>query len=144
MALDRRPEAAVWLLISLCAAILFSSCGVLPISPVEATRGVLRARVGETGTDGPVYCRDVRLCGSDVLPAFYRARDFRPAWIDDGLTLTGATSFLAALSLVSEDGLDPKTTTWTPSNPCSVRLRRPWGKGPEKPGPRPSSIWRCS
>ncbi|MBN2409909.1 MAG: hypothetical protein JXE07_09240 [Candidatus Aminicenantes bacterium] len=106
--MDRKPAAAIFLLIPLCAAILFSSCRVLPISPVEATRSVLRARIGRTGFDGPVYCRDVRLCGSDVLPAFYRARDFRPAWIDEALALTEARSFLAALDLVSEDGLDPK------------------------------------
>jgi hypothetical protein len=138
MAMDRKPEAAVLLLISLCAAILFSSCGVLPISPVEATRGVLRARVGETGTEGPVYCRDVRLCGSDVLPAFYRARDFRPAWIDDGLTLTGATSFLAALSLVSEDGLDPKNYHLDAIESLLSEIKAALGKRrPEKPGPRP-------
>ena len=135
MAMDRRPEAAVWLLISLGAAILFSSCGVLPISPVEATRGVLRARVGETGTDGPVYCRDVRLCGSDVLPAFYRARDFRPAWIDDGLTLTGATSFLAALSLVSEDGLDPKNYHLDAIKSLLSEIKAALGKRPRKARP---------
>lgn len=47
-------------------------------------------------------------CFLTFFSSFYRARDFRPAWIDDGLTLTGATSFLAALGLVSEDGPDPK------------------------------------
>jgi murein L,D-transpeptidase YcbB/YkuD len=135
MAMDRKPEAAVLLLISLCAAILFSSCGILPISPVEATRGVLRARVGETGTDGPVYCRDVRLCGSDVLPAFYRARDFRPAWIDDGLTLTGATSFLAALSLVSEDGLDPKNYHLDAIKSLLSEIKAALGKRPRKARP---------
>ncbi|HUU39070.1 MAG TPA: hypothetical protein VMW46_12815, partial [Candidatus Desulfaltia sp.] len=63
---------------------------------------------GQTEAEGSVYCRNVRLCGSDVLPAFYRFRDFRPAWIDDALTLTEATSFLAALRLVFEDGMNPK------------------------------------
>ena len=76
-------------------------------SPVEATRGVLEARIGPAEAEGPVYCRYDQICGSDVLPSFYRARDFRPAWIDDGLTLDDASSFLAALRLVDEDGLDP-------------------------------------
>jgi L,D-transpeptidase YcbB len=92
----------------LCATALLPSCKTPPAPPVEATRGVLQTRVGLAGAKGPVYCRNNRLCGSDVLPAFYRARDFRPAWIDDRLALTEAASFLAALRLVSEDGLDPE------------------------------------
>ena len=76
-------------------------------APVEMTQAALRARVGGSGATGPVYCRRDRLCGSEVLPGFYRARGFRPAWIDDGLRLTDARAFLSALRLVSDDGLDP-------------------------------------
>ena len=103
----RRPAAGISLCVLLCAAALVPACGPLPTPPVEATRGVLETRVGPVGTEGPVYCRYDQICGSDVVPAFYRARDFLPAWIDDRLTLSDATSFLAALRLVSEDGLDP-------------------------------------
>ncbi len=95
-------------LVPLCAAILLAACGTPPVSPVEATRAALAARVGPAGGTGLVYCRGDRLCGSDVLPPFYRARDFRPAWIDNGLSLSEADSFIAALRLVSEDGLDPR------------------------------------
>lgn len=95
----------------LCAAALGLSCGTKTPPgppPSETARAALEARVGPAGSAGPVFCRSDRLCGSDVLPGFYRARDFRPAWIDDGLALSGAASFLAALRLTSEDGLDPE------------------------------------
>ncbi len=103
----RRSAAGVLSCLLLCAAAFIPACGPPPVSPVEATRGVLEARIGPAEAEGPVYCRYDQICGSDVLPSFYRARDFRPAWIDDGLTLDDASSFLAALRLVDEDGLDP-------------------------------------
>ena len=85
-----------------------ASCGRPPaISWGESARAVLVERVGPDGSEGPVYCRRDRVCGSDVLPGFYRARDFRPAWIDDALTLGDARGLIAALRLVTEDGLDP-------------------------------------
>lgn len=43
-----------------------------------------------------------------MLPGFYRARNSRPAWIDDDLKLAGAVSFLRALRRVTDDGLNPK------------------------------------
>jgi murein L,D-transpeptidase YcbB/YkuD len=65
-------------------------------------------RIGPAGSEAPVFCRRDRICGSDVLPGFYRARGFRPAWIDDGLALGNARALLAALRLVAEDGLEPE------------------------------------
>ncbi len=135
MAMARKPAAAILFLIPLCAAILVPSCGVLPVSPVELTRSVLRARVGSTEAEGPVYCRNVRLCGSDVLPVFYRSRDFRPAWIDDALTLTEATSFLAALRLVSEDGLNPKNYHLDAIESLLAEIKEAMGKRPRKVRP---------
>ena len=97
-------------MLPLFAAMFFSACRRTPppVPPSEATRVALETRVGPAGAAGPVFCRADRLCGSEVLPVFYRARDYRPAWIDDGLSLSDARSFLAALRLVSEDGLDPR------------------------------------
>jgi len=103
----RRSAAGVLSCLLLCAAAFIPACGPPPASPVEATRGVLEARIGPAEAEGPIYCRYDQICGSDVLPSFYRARDFHPAWIDDGLTLDDASSFLAALRLVDEDGLAP-------------------------------------
>ena len=65
-------------------------------------------RVGTEGSEGPIFCRRDRVCGSDVLPGFYRKRDFRPAWIDDRLALGNARAFIAALHQVDQDGLNPE------------------------------------
>jgi murein L,D-transpeptidase YcbB/YkuD len=105
----RTQKAGIPFLMFFCALTFIPSCGTPPPPrPVESVQAVLETRVGPAGTEGPVYCRRDRICGSDVLPEFYRARDFRPAWIDDGLALADATSFLDALRLVSGDGLDPR------------------------------------
>jgi murein L,D-transpeptidase YcbB/YkuD len=104
----RKLGTEIPLLVFFCAILLVPSCRTPPSPPVESVRAVLETRVGPAGTEGPVYCRRDRICGSDVLPDFYRARGFRPAWIDDGLVLADATSFLDALRLVSGDGLDPE------------------------------------
>jgi murein L,D-transpeptidase YcbB/YkuD len=96
-------------LILIAVTAVISSCGKPPaVVPSQLARAALETRIGAAGTDGPVYCRRDRVCGSDVLPGFYRARAFRPAWIDDGLALADARAFLAALRLVAEDGLEPE------------------------------------
>ncbi|MGZ5479299.1 MAG: L,D-transpeptidase family protein [Candidatus Aminicenantales bacterium] len=77
-------------------------------NPAELARTVLMERVGTEGSEGPVFCRRDRICGSDVLPGFYRKRDFRPAWIDDRLALGDARAFIAALRQVDQDGLNPE------------------------------------
>jgi murein L,D-transpeptidase YcbB/YkuD len=95
---------AVILLAVLAAA---SSCGRPALTPTELAGSALQERVGAAAAGGPIYCRRDRVCGSDVLPAFYRGREFRPAWIDDRLSLGQARAFLEALRLVAQDGLDP-------------------------------------
>ena len=90
------------------AAVLVGGCGKPPaIVPSASAQAALEERVGPAGSEGPVFCRRDRICGSDVLPGFYRARGFRPAWIDDGLALGNARALFAALRFVAEDGLDP-------------------------------------
>ncbi len=105
----RTLKAGIPFLIFFCALTLIPSCGTPPPPPpVESARGVLEERIGPAGTQGPTYCQRDRICGSDVLPDFYRARDFRPAWTDNGRVLADASAFLDALRLVAEDGLDPE------------------------------------
>jgi murein L,D-transpeptidase YcbB/YkuD len=100
----RSQIPAIFVVLAAAAA----ACGRPPaVVPTELARTALKERVGPAGTEGPVYCRRDRVCGSDVLPDFYRDRDFRPAWIDDRLALGDARALLAALKLVAEDGLDP-------------------------------------
>ncbi|MBP1659436.1 MAG: peptidoglycan-binding protein [Candidatus Aminicenantes bacterium] len=96
-------------LVLIVVIVAISSCGRAPaVPPAEMTRTVLQTRVGAAGSDGPVYCRRDLLCGSTVLPDFYRSRDFRPAWVDDGLSLASARALPAALRVVEGDGLDPE------------------------------------
>ncbi len=95
---------AVILLAVLAAA---SACGRPALTPTESAGSAVQERVGAAADGGPVYCRRDRVCGSDVLPAFYKGREFRPAWIDDRLSLGQARAFLEALRLVAQDGLDP-------------------------------------
>jgi len=102
---------AILLLLMSCAAVLTSSCTKAagpPGQAVDAARSILLQRVGPAGSPGPIFCRRDKICGSDVLPVFYRARDSRPAWIDDDLKLAAAVSFLRALRRVTEDGLNPE------------------------------------
>ncbi len=139
--MDLKPAAAILGLVSLCAAVLLPSCGppkappISQISPVEATRSVLQTRVGPTGTTGPIYCRNIPLCGSEILPDFYRARDFRPAWIFDGLALTEASSYLGALRLVSEDGLNPDNYHLEAIESLLSEITEDLGKKPRKARP---------
>jgi L,D-transpeptidase YcbB len=86
---------------------LLSSCRTARPGPVETTRAALVSRIGQAKAGQAVFCRRDRVCGSEVLPGFYKARDFRPAWIDDDLSLASAHALVDALRLVGGDGLDP-------------------------------------
>jgi len=77
--------------------------------PARQTQSILEDRVGPEAAAGPIFCQRDRICGSDVLPLFYRGRGLRPAWITDDLNLSDAASLLLALRRVEEDGLDPES-----------------------------------
>jgi L,D-transpeptidase YcbB len=130
-----RLKTGMALLGFLCAAALVPACAPPPATPVESTRIVLEARIGPAGAERPVLCRYDQICGSDVLPLFYRSRAFRPAWIDDGLTLADAASFLAALRLVSEDGLDPRNYHLDAIEHLIAEVQSSQGKKRQKVGP---------
>ncbi len=108
----RRSRPLVLMLALAGAAVLFSSCGKKGDPPatdfVGSVKGILLDRLGPPGSKGPVYCRRDKLCGSDVLPGFYHARDLQPAWIDNDLELAAARSYLTALRGVADDGLNPE------------------------------------
>jgi L,D-transpeptidase YcbB len=131
----RRPAAGILSCVLLCAAALIPACGPHSVPPVAATRGVLETRIGPTEAKGPVYCRIDQICGSDVLPPFYRARDFRPAWIDDSLALSDAVSFVAALRLVTDDGLDPANYHLAAIESLITEVQASRGKKRKKVGP---------
>ncbi len=127
----RRGAAAALPAGLLAALAAVTACGRTPAAaPTETARAALVERVGREGAAGPVYCRRDMLCGSDVLPGFYRARDFRPAWIDDGLALGDARAYLAALRLVAEDGLDPANYHLAVLESLLADVQAARGKGP--------------
>jgi len=108
---SKRARTEIPILLFCGAAVFVSSCtkpAAPPPTPVEVARKILLERVGPPGSQGSVICRRAKICGSDVLPGFYRARYSRPVWIEDDLKLRGAISFLSALRGVAEDGLNPK------------------------------------
>lgn len=108
---DYTRTGAIILVLLGGAGLWTSSCrkpAVPTAHPAAAVRAILLERIGPPGADGPVFCRRDRICGSDVLPGFYRARNSNPAWIDDDLELAQAISFLSALRGVTADGLNPE------------------------------------
>ena len=133
----RRQAARIPLFLLLCMAAMIHFCSPPPPppSPIDAARIVLKARVGPVKSRGPVLCRSDQICGSDVLPSFYRARDFRPAWIDGGISLSDASTFLAALRLISEDGLDPGNYHLAAIESLIAEVQAGKGKKSKKIGP---------
>ena len=131
-----KTTKAAFVLAALAAA---SGCVRPPAAaPSELARAALMARIGPEGTMGPVLCRRDMVCGSAVLPDFYRGRGFRPAWIDDGLALGNARAFLSALGRVAEDGLDPANyhQAALESLVAEIDAVRKKGRG----GPRPEAL----
>jgi len=76
--------------------------------PAQEVQSILEERVGAGAAGGRIFCRRDRICGSDVLPLFYRGRTLSPAWIRDDLDLSDAASLLRALRGVEDDGLNPE------------------------------------
>jgi len=98
----------------LAACIYFAAgCGGGPATvhnhPAAETQAILESRMPAEAAAGPIFCQRDRICGSDVLPLFYRGHGLRPAWIADNLDLSDAASLLLALRRVEEDGLNPES-----------------------------------
>lgn len=119
----------------LVVAAALSACGRPSLAPAAAVEAALKERIGPAASDRPVYCRRDRVCGSEVLPAFYRGRAFRPAWIDDGLTLADARGFIAGLRLVSRDGLDPANYHLSTLESLLAEIAAAGRKGPRRVSP---------
>lgn len=106
----KRALAGTWILLVFLPSVFCSGAGSSPIkdSPAQHVRSILEERVGVEAAAGPIFCQRDRICGSDVLPPFYRGRGLRPAWIKDDLDLSEAASLLLALRRVEDDGLNPE------------------------------------
>src|SRR4030043_1864998 len=75
--------------------------------PARQTQSILEDRVGPEAAAGPIFCQRDRICGSDVLPLFYRGRGLRPAWIADNLDISYAVFCLIDNMRGAEGGLIP-------------------------------------
>jgi murein L,D-transpeptidase YcbB/YkuD len=106
----RGSKMRAGMLLALLASAFWSGGGSSPLkdSPAQHVRSILEERVGAEAASGPIFCQRDRICGSDVLPPFYRGRGLRPAWIRDDLDLSDAASLLLALRRVEDDGLNPE------------------------------------
>ena len=52
-------------------------------------------------------CRGERICGIQLLPAFYVQRQYQPVWLDEQGIRPTALALVSAISSAGEDGLDP-------------------------------------
>lgn len=68
-----------------------------------ATPGPLQARIEQLAPGGPVLTITPRLTLNEAVAAFYRKRDFAPAWTEPARV----DALLAALHELTLDGLDP-------------------------------------
>ena len=68
----------------------------------------IKERIDGLKTPLVIPCVKNHLCGSMVLAKFYRARLFRPVWIDDSGPAPRVDSLIRAIESVKNDGLNPK------------------------------------
>jgi murein L,D-transpeptidase YcbB/YkuD len=91
------------------AAIISSACG----KPVPFPADVARAEIRHLGADAS-SSRPSALVGTDrlvsgaLLDAFYRPRDFEPAWSREGELTPDAAVLVSAVERADEDGLRPR------------------------------------
>ncbi|MCX6566162.1 MAG: L,D-transpeptidase family protein [Candidatus Aminicenantes bacterium] len=74
---------------------------------LQAMRDLIRERTSRFDGKGLVPCGNEFLCGSPVLPRFYEARDFVPAWIEEGRPTSAMDNLVTAIRDVWKEGLDP-------------------------------------
>jgi murein L,D-transpeptidase YcbB/YkuD len=106
------------IILPLFAVLAFADCGrpkknapvenakAVTVS-VEAMRDIIRQRATLFDGLGRVFCGNEVLCGSSVLPRFYAARDFVPAWTEAGRPTAAMDELVAAIRDIWRAGLDP-------------------------------------
>ena len=118
---------AVILLAVLAAA---SACGRPALTPTESAGSAVQERVGAAADGGPVYCRRDRVCGSDVLPAFYKGPgvppglDRRPPLARPGPRLSRGPAPRRARTAST-----PRTIIWPLSSRCLAGIDKAAPKG---------------
>jgi murein L,D-transpeptidase YcbB/YkuD len=74
---------------------------------LRAMRDLIRERTTLFDGKGRVFCGNEYLCGSPVLPRFYEAGDFAPAWIEEGRPTAAMEDLVLAIREAWTFGLDP-------------------------------------
>jgi murein L,D-transpeptidase YcbB/YkuD len=93
-------------LLALMLPVISSGSGSADFS--QGAAGVIRERVTPLPGAKGIVCSGEFLCGSDVLPEFYRNRDYQPAWTRDGRLLPQVGELIRALQASALDGLKPE------------------------------------
>lgn len=95
----------------------------------------MRALIRERTTlfDGRrrVFCGNEYLCGSPVLPRFYEARDFVPAWLAGGGPTAAMDDLVSAIREAWKSGLDPEAYRLSRVQSLVEDLKK--GRGPKDP-----------
>ena len=85
-----------------------------PLESLQATRlsdrvgETLRKRIAISPEPLKIVCRAELLCGSAVLPRFYKHRAFQPAWITEHGPQPQATILINAIHEANREGLRPQ------------------------------------
>jgi murein L,D-transpeptidase YcbB/YkuD len=101
------------------------------VASVEAMRSLIRQRTALFDGKGPVSCGNEVLCSSPVLPRFYEARDFVPAWMADGRPTAAMDDLVAAIREARTLGLDPAAYRLARVQSLVEDLKN--GRGPNNP-----------
>jgi murein L,D-transpeptidase YcbB/YkuD len=67
----------------------------------------LRVRIESERQAATFTCRDELLCGSEILPLFYKRRNFNPVWIQTDKSFILANSLIQAIYGARHEGLRP-------------------------------------
>jgi murein L,D-transpeptidase YcbB/YkuD len=98
---------------------------------VEAMRDLIRERTTLFDGKGRVLCGNEFLCGSSVLPRFYEARNFVPAWMAEGRPTAAMDELVAAIREAWTSGLDPAAYRFSRVQSLVENLKN--GRGPRNP-----------
>ncbi len=98
---------------------------------VEEMRDLIRERTTLFDGKGRVLCGNEILCGSPVLPRFYEAGNFVPAWIAGGHPTAAMDDLVAAIREAWKEGLDPAAYRLSRVQSLVEDLKN--GRGPNDP-----------
>jgi len=74
----------------------------------EQVQEQLRNELVRVRTEPRPFCRREPLCGSQVLCAFYKAREYRPVWVDSLGQVPQGRSLVDAVRRADREGLNPE------------------------------------